>query len=314
MKRKVYYYNPYIEINGQKTDIPFFRLLDYVYTLTPADKHRNVRTGEYSLIKMRNPANNLHGDFNDRSVCLADYREKKPKIGERGSNRYEDIDDDVIESTNFFYQYSSNLLVMEYNHYGAKALQFESYMSSFLPVDEHNAWSVILEEIPAEIGLQDVLDSNNIKSLELKLDLSRAQQRLFVEENHPQSITLNAIENVANSQSEIGGNVAMVFFGNGRKKENHLQTEEVKNIIRSLDLESETYINIRVNYLSPALGKKNEIDLKNVHILKDEVEVEGDARETIADTLEQNFYENGRVGQFGNVRFQEEIITEEMPI
>lgn len=309
---KVYYYNPYLEKNGTKTSIPFYQLLDHIYPMEPEQKHKELKIGEYSLLKMRDPRNNFT-DINDRSVCLADYRDRKPKIGERRSDRFEDIDDDVIESTNFFFQNSSNLLMMEYNHYGAKANHFEKYLSSFLPSDEETTWSVVLEEISAPIGLRDVLDSGKIHALEIKLDLSTSQQRLFIDETEQRSVILNAIEGIANGQEEIGGNVATISFGNGRKRDNRLKTGDVKAIIRVLDLESDNYINIRVDYFSNALGRRNEIDLKNAHILKDEIDTDGDAWETIADSLERHFYENGRNGQEGYTRFISELVTEESP-
>ena len=308
---KIYYYNPYIELNGVKTNIPFYSLLDYIYGKTSDEKLKNIiRYGDYSLMKMRNPTENR--DYSDRSVCFVDYRDRKPRISERGTDRYEDIEDDVIESTNLFYHTAYNLLLMEYNHYGAKALQFERYLSLFLPSTEDITWSVVMEPIPARIGLADVLNSNKIKSLELKLDLSIAQQRLFLETVAPESITLNALQGIVASHGEIGGNVATVSFGNGRKSNNQLDTEEVKNIIRSLDLESNTYINIKVNYFSPALGKTYELDLKNANILKDEVEVAGDAWEIITETLEDTFYEF-RNGVTGHSRFIGDTIVAEIP-
>jgi len=89
MSIKLYYYNAYITLNGEKTNVPFYHLLDNVMILDDERKFQRTRHGEYSLLRMRHPEQNR--DPSDRSVCFADYRVRKPKIGERGSDRFDDI-------------------------------------------------------------------------------------------------------------------------------------------------------------------------------------------------------------------------------
>lgn len=302
---KLYYYNAYITLNGEKTTAPFSRLLDDVVILEDEQKFKETRHGEYSLLKMRLPTQNR--DVNDRSVCFANYRDRKPKVGTRRSSRLDDIADDVIEPTNCFYQHNNKLFIMEYNHYGAKANQLETYLSSFLPNTENNIWGVELVEIEAPIGLSDVLDSEDIRLIDIKLDVSTAQGRRLNTDDGTQSIILNVIQDLTDAQALLGGNVAQVYFGNGRKKDNPLNPQEVKNLIAALDLDSDIYISIKIKYYSNQLRKVNELDLKNVRILKQEVEFEGDSWETVADTLEETFYDNGRVGENNHQRFNDEL-------
>lgn len=310
---KLYYYNAYVTFNGEKTNVPFEKILDQIAVLNPSQKFKETRHGEYSLIKMRLPIQNR--DVTDRSVCFADYRARKPKIGERRSSRFEDIDDDVIESTNAFYQHSNKLFILEYNHYGAKAKQIEEYLTSFLPKTENNIWGIELIEIEAPIGLSDVLDSSDIRDIDIKLDVSSHQKKLLSQEEEPKSITHNIklLKDIVAAQEELGGNIAQIHFGNGRKKDNLLDAEEVKKFLQVLDLESDLYISIRVKYYSNALSKINELDLKNVSVLKEETTVDGDAWETVADKIEEYFYDYGRTGENKHLQYEDEIIVKDTP-
>lgn len=307
----VYYYNAYITYNGHKTSIPFSKILDKIIILDPSQKFKNTRHGEYSLIKMRLPVENR--DVNDRSICIADYRARKPKLGEKRSNRLENIPDDVIESTNCFFQHNNKLLIVEYNHHGAKAKQIETYLDSFLPKNEGHEWSVEIIEIDAPIGLSDVLNSNDIRYLDIKLDLSSNQRRQIATIEDPESITMNVFSDIVNAQSQLGGNTAQIYFGNGRKRSNPLNPEEVKKILRVLALDSDLYVSIRVKYYSPTLGVVHELDIKNASVLKQDITIDGDAWETIADHIEEHFYDYGRTGQNNHQGFENEVIVVDFP-
>lgn len=311
MKIKVYYYNAYITLNGEKTNIPFSHILDQIIVLNDQQKFKQTRLGEYSLIRMIHP--DLNRDISDRSVCFADYRVRKPKLGERGGDRFENIEDDVFESTNCFFQHTNKLFAIEYNHYGAKAKQIESYLSSFLPRTETQNWGVELIELDPPVALTDVLESNDIRYLDIKLDVTSHQKDQITTEDEPQSLIYNVIDNIIDAQEELGGNVAQLYFGNGRKKDNLLAPEAVKDIIRMIDFDSDLFISVKVKYYSNTLRKLNEIDLKNASVLKEEIEVDGDAWETIANTIEENFYDYGRIGEAQHQRFENEIIVTQLP-
>lgn len=305
-KGKIYYYNAFVTCNDQKTTIPFSKLVNQVALLDEDLKFKETRHGEYSLLKMRPPLENR--DVNDRSMCFANYRTRKPKVGEKRSSILEDIKGDVLETTNCFYQHTNKLLVMEYNHYGAKANQIESYLTTFLPETENEIWAVELVEIEAPIGVKDVLNSDDIRNIDIKLDVSASQKRRLNPKESKRSVILNVVEDMTKAHSLLGGNVAQLNFGNGRKKDNPLNPEEVKKLINIMDLESDLYISIKVKYYSKQLKKMHDLDLKNASILKKDVEFEGDAWETIADTLEATFYEDGRVGQNQYQKFDKELI------
>ena len=49
MERTLHYYNCFITLNGEKTTIPFSRMLDGVYLLDEDFKYREVQTGAFVL-------------------------------------------------------------------------------------------------------------------------------------------------------------------------------------------------------------------------------------------------------------------------
>lgn len=318
MKIKLYYYNPYITLNDVKTAIPFSALLDRVRGNGEEDRFKETPLGEYSLLRMRHP--NENREITNRSVCFADYRVRKPNVGERGSDRYDDIADDVFESTNCFYEYNNKLFIMEYNHYGAKAKQIESYLSTFLKSDEHNEWRVKLEPIEPDISLRDVLSTTDIRNLEIKLDLDHASSdflTIYPDDEEPPSIfqnIANLFRDTKDVHEQVGGNVAVLYFGNGISSGgNKIDTAGIQDIIRVLELDSDFFISIKVSYHSPSEGKVITHDFKNSAIMKEEIEVSGDAWETITEGIENYFYDFGRKGQGLFQRFQTEIIQAELP-
>jgi len=287
---KLYYYNAFITYNGEKTSIPFQDLLDHIIRIDEADRFKQISLGEFSLLRMRYPEHNH--DFNDRSFFFADYRVRKPKAGERGSDDFNEIDFDVFESTNCFYQHTERLFIIQYNHYGAKAKQIISYFNQFLTEE----WGIDFVELTPNTGLEDVLNSDDIRFLDIKLDLNNQVDIQHPQPEEPGSVILNLLNYASRTQEAIGGNVANLYFGNGQRKTNRLEPEAIKDIIRLMDLESDLYMSIRIRYFSNTLGELHELDLKNASILKEEIAVEGDAWETIADSIEDFFYNQGRVG------------------
>ena len=132
MERTLHYYNCFITLNGDKTSIPFSRLLENVFLLDEDSKYREIKNNAYSLIKMKYPDQNYR-DVNDRVICFANYRNKKPFLGNRRSDRLDAIPDDVIESTTCFFQHTNRMMIFEYNHHGARPKHIERYLSLFLP-------------------------------------------------------------------------------------------------------------------------------------------------------------------------------------
>jgi hypothetical protein len=312
MERTLHYYNCYLTLNGEKTTLPFSELLDKIRVLDEDIRYREIKQGSYSLLKMKLPSENSN-DVNDRVICVANYRNRKPFLGERGRDRLDEIPDDVLESTTCFFQNTNKLLIIEYNHYGARPKHIERYLSTFLPKTEDIYWDVELVEIEPTVGMTDIRDSNDIRLLEIKLNLSSAQRRQILKPESPQSIFANILFRTVEAHGEIGGNVATITFGNGRKKDNHLDPREIVRLLDVLDLESDLYEAIRVTYYSHQLRRVHNLDLKNAGILKKVIDFSGDSWKVVGDTIENNFYTNGRTGENNHNRFEDELIYSDLP-
>ncbi|WP_224654224.1 hypothetical protein, partial [Escherichia coli] len=82
-----------------------------------------------------------------------------------------------------------HLAVIEYNHFGARPKHIERYLNQFLPKEEGNHWDFELLQIETQNSFNDIRQSNDIRSIELKLDLLSNQTNLFEEHVSQESIT-----------------------------------------------------------------------------------------------------------------------------
>ncbi|MDH6561716.1 hypothetical protein A9985_07100 [Bacillus safensis] len=308
------FYNAYITFNGQKTTIPFFEILDGIFTLHAPQKYKEIKNTGFSLIQMKIPTQN-YNDVNDRVVCFAHYRDgQKPYLGSKRSDRMDEIADDVIEKTTAVFQYTNKLFICEYNHYGAKPKNIENYLSTFLPKQENNEWGVTLVEVEPNIGIEDVRDSNDIRQVEFKLNLSTHQRNRFFINTVPDSVLGNLFRDTLRIQEKVGGNIAKITFGSGRKKSNRLDSQGIIDFINLLDLDSDLYESVKVRYFSNQLNSLYELDLKNAGVLKRSIEPEGTSWEIIGDNIQQEFYDHGRPGEGRYTRFQNSlIVVEKLP-
>ncbi|MEC4589312.1 DUF6731 family protein [Bacillus safensis] len=308
------FYNAYITLNDQKTTIPFSELLDEVFTLDESQKFRKIKKSGFSLIKMKMPTENYQ-DENDRVVCFANYRdEDKPYLGNIGSDRMDEIQDDVIEKTTAVFQRTNKLFICEYNHYGAKPKNIENYLSEFLPKNEGEEWGVSLVEVEPTVGLEDLRNSNDIRQVEFKLDLSSQQRNQLFLEEEPDSVLSNLFTHTIETQREVGGNIAKILLGNGRKKSNQLNSQGIIDFINVLDLESDLYESVKVKYFSNQLNSPYELDLKNAGVLKRIIEPEGNSWEIIGDVIQQEFYDKNRPGAGRFNRYEATLnVVESLP-
>lgn len=288
-----YFYHALIKYKDQYTDIPFQNLLDYIIVKEEDERFQETTLGEFSVLRMKVP--DEQRDHGDRSFFIGDYRIKKPYKGQKRSDHFSEISSDVLEPTTCFYQHTERMLIMQYNHYGAKIRQIASYFNKFLLED----WEVEFLPLDPTIDIKDVFKSDDIRSLDIKIDLS-ANQAPFIndakENTSHLSVMAQLIHGTTKLQKEIGGNVATISFGNGRRKRNNLKVEEIKNILKVLDLDSDLFMSIKIKYLSPSDKKVVELDLKNASILKATLDLDVDAWESVSKAIEDHWYDEGRLG------------------
>ncbi|MGM8216358.1 DUF6731 family protein [Bacillaceae bacterium W0354] len=296
MERRIYYYNCFITHNDRVTNIHISELLNEIILLNPNERLKSIRQGNLCLMHMKPPNTNI--DHNDRKVVFGKFREMKPFLGNIGTDRIDEIQDDVLELTSVFYRRNSRLLLVEYNHNGARPNALQNYLSSFLPVSENDNWTVQLEPIEPDLGFQDIANSNEIKKVEFRVDLTSRNRTIYLNEEND-SVLGEILSKSIETHNGFGANVAYVGFGNGRKRRDIIDAESLVRLLRGLDLEGDIFDSVKVTYRSPTTRKVEEVDIKDQGVLKEIVDLEGDGWEYICDYLENRFYSHGRLGQYG---------------
>lgn len=313
MSKTIHFYNCFITHNGNRTTINLSDFLDAVYLKDPNDKFRNLRAGEMSLPDMIEPDPNDVNTYQNRSVGVAKYRDKKPYTGQKRTDQANIITQDVLELTSMTAIPNEYLLIIEYNHYGARPSHIQSYLDSFLPKGEGDRWEVEFIPIEPERGIGDVLGSNDIRYIEFKLNLQVPMPG--VEAINADVSLIGDVLGLARSAREgFGANTATVCFGNGRNRQETINAEQLIELIRVLDLDSDAFESVKVRYKSPTTRNVEFIDLKNAGILKRVIMEEeiGDGWELISEHINRD-YINNRPGSGYYVRYIDNIIAADLP-
>lgn len=305
MRKTLYYFNAFIEYNNEVTNIHLSDLFDEIRIQHVRRRVKHLKQGNICLMNMMLPTENRFNNYDDRKVVIGKFRDDKPYLSNLGTDRIDEINDDVIELTSVLYQRSNRLLIVEYNHYGLRPNGLQYYLNSFMPVTENDRWSVVLEPIEPSLGFTDVSQSDDIKNIEFKVDLTARNRRIYQEQNSEDentSVLGNILSQSIETHEEFGANFATIGFSNGRKwRKNVIDAEDLVETLRALDLDSDIFESIKVTYISPTTGKKENLDLKNQGILKEILEVEENGWQYICDSIENHFYNAGKVGE-GNHR------------
>lgn len=310
LSRTILYYNIYLTRNGRKTNVPIHSLIDEIYLLDDSEKFWNQK--KLSLlylghIDVEHPINSLN-----RSIAVAKYRESyKPYTGRIGTNIANPINDDVIEFTNCFFIGQSRQIAVEYNHIGSRPNEIADYLSSFLPKEPENYWDVVLEPIETNVGLTDIRGSNKIYSIEFSIDCSRELDNTFETESFFGSF----IDKTRESHQAFGANVATIRFGNGRKRIDVIEAQQLVRLLTQLNIEDEIFASVKVEYDSPNTGRRERVDLKNQNILKSII-MEGDnatGYEYILDQMEVKYNTDNRPGSNSYLRFEEDLEHAQLP-
>lgn len=319
IKFTVRYYNVCITKNDELTDVEFNLFLDYVM------RQDNKQVENIYLKKMKSKFAMINS--NDRVISLADYRIRKPKKGEKNTDNYENIDDDIFEQTNCFYQHSEKLFIVEYNHLGAKIPVIKKYLESFLPQSndpDTDIWKIEFFEIPAEHSIQNIMAAQEITKLDIQLNITSTQVNYLkdiTEENLPyteqvtptNSLKVSVQEYIEKTFQEIlktstlfGGQNRWLSFSRGKKRK-PLDTNALKILLNFLDLESDLFQSVTIDYKSSNGIVHNNINLKHSKVLSKSVECEEDFWKIIADSIESFYY--NKSNRLGNGYYKRHLPT-----
>jgi hypothetical protein len=305
LQKTLYFYNAFITHNEQITNIHLSDLLDGIRALNVQNRLKRIKQGNACLMNMKDPTENEH-DINDRKVVLGKFRDNKPFLGNRGTDRIEEIMDDVLELTSIFYRRNSRLLVVEYNHYGLRPNGLQNYLSSFLPINEDQNWGVVLSPIEPQLGFSDIEQSHDIRKVDFRMDLTARTRRLYnQEQGENRSVIGEILRQSIDTHLQFGANIAHIGFGNGRKRGNDvIDSASLIPLLRGLDLESDVFESVKVKYKSPTTRKIEDLDIKNLGVLKESIDIDQDGWEYLCDILERNFYGGARTGENAHLDYE----------
>ncbi|MCT6924506.1 DUF6731 family protein [Metasolibacillus sp.] len=291
MATTIQFFNVFLKNNRGYTSISVSDFLDGIISLDEGKRYVHNSHGEYSLIEMLLPNMNPNNNSMDRLVGFANYRDKKPFTGRRGTDEKKEIAGDVLELTTCLFIPDYHLAVIEYNHFGARPKHIERYLNAFLPTS--GGWYFEMIPIETEGSFQKIRSSNDIRGIEIKLDLMTGLSNLFNSEgNKIQSIT-SAINSTAESFREIGANIATINLGQGRYRNSPMEFDELINFLQAIDMENDNIASVKVKYRNPTSGKLETADLKNEGQLKRVIMEDSNstAFESIAIGISNYYYE-----------------------
>ncbi|MGX9134009.1 hypothetical protein ACWV26_06465 [Rummeliibacillus sp. JY-2-4R] len=331
-KITIKYYNVFISKSGELTNINFKDFLDFVIGKPPEERQKD----EIILKLMKHP-DEMQND-SDRAFTIANYRVRKPKQGDKSTDDYREINFDVFEQTNCFYQHTEKLFICEYNYYGAKIKEIKNYFEKFLPRAENEndpKWSVEFLELTPEHSIQDIILAQDISNLNIKLDLTSTQIDIFKRDlrdrqnfvdnlNDENTLEEQVYDYIYTTFNEIirtrhlfGGGVRNIFFSKGQNwRNNPFNIEALKTLLCYIDVDSELFMNINVSYTSENGIKYNNIDLKHSKVLSRTVDAAGDSWEVITSEIEHYFYVTSNrtgAGTAQNYQIQQHIRLNDYP-
>ncbi|MBK2004175.1 hypothetical protein JI641_14420 [Listeria ivanovii subsp. londoniensis] len=276
MAKKIHYYNIFVTKKGEKSTYKLNHIFDkFIYPLDEQMKLKNCKTKPISLNNYLMPDLGIGGrEGNFRTMAFADYRDDKPYLGEKGTNKREEIEDDVFEVTRSVIFPDDYLIAVEYNHAGCKAGHVAEYIRRFLPTDQDLDIEII--QIQQNDMLNKVLRSNSIKEIMVTIDASIAGvlDGLYdfkaKEEEKKSPIFTQIVEDSVDTAKEIGASKAVFGFGQGRKK-NVIKQKEIISFINLLDINNPSLINLTVTFIDPDTHEKIVKNLKTESFIEDEI-------------------------------------------
>ncbi|QWU46401.1 DUF6731 family protein [Bacillus sp. NP247] len=261
MKKYAYLYNCYITLNGKRTDLAIDDFLDKIIPLSAQNRQRTIKGIDY-ISKAMMPEINSSKSRN-RQIGFGKYRDHKPYEAKKGTDLAELIKKDILEMSSALFVPTQKLLIVEYNHYGPRINSIAQYLSSFLPKNANNTWDIEILPVETNLGWADIAKSDDIRQIEIKLDIAGKSKHFISKMNKPQSLLGKLIRETVETHSQFGANTAKLSFGNGRKKVG-IQSEQLLSLLELLAYEeSELFETVKIKYKSDSTGRMEEVDLKH---------------------------------------------------
>lgn len=193
------------------------------------------------------------------------YRDNKPMTVKDVSS-LEDIDGDAIEPTFMYYDDTSRIAMVTYNHTGLKARDIENYLSTFF--EEKTNLNFLLIPITLDRSLENIRQSEQVKSITLSLDVGKSYHDLIKRNIQTNDgilkQTLSFIDSIHNSADN---NVFTMTLAVGRKRDSTLDMESILTLVSELNIDSNCIKEVTVNYKNKKSGNIDIAKLKDNSLL-----------------------------------------------
>lgn len=294
MDKKVNFYIPIIYCNSEPTATPINSFIDHINNFDVEERETKIDGEYYSIIKFR--TQNEKNDIKDNYLCMGRYRSKKPKQGERGTDKLDDIDFDIVEPISIYHYDVNNLFMYEYNHFGPRKTKIERYFSSFLVDNNEEKWEFKLVPIEKTFNIDELRQAEQIKFIEMSFSLNDKLKDLDrLDENNTISPITEMMSAISNFLQNDGGNLVDIKISNGRFSRNQLD-QETMMIFIELILQNnlnEEFAKLNVRYKLDN-GEIKTVNLSDygfyTSIIKREEGLDG--WEYIVDKVEEDYHEN----------------------
>lgn len=299
---RVLYYNLYVCKNGVKTDYPLEKVIDTIFIKKPADRLCNLRSGAYSLTKMREPSQ--ENETRNRSFWISKYRDKKPLTGTRGTDEAEPIDKDVMETANCLLIPAKKFLAMEYSHLGCRIKGLVEYLNQFLFSDVDNTtsdrWHIEYIKITEKSKFSDIGNSSNVKRIDVDFNASgKAESFLNEKASEAKTVLEKVFKSSLETANYIDANIAAFTVKKG-KLSGKMDSYDVVELLKTIYVENDNIISVKVIFDNPTTNKKNDVvDLKHDGQMQDVVVIDDNLTgfEVLAREINKYYYgEGGRKG------------------
>ncbi|MBC1521417.1 hypothetical protein HB912_07135 [Listeria aquatica] len=276
MAKKVHYFNIFITKEGKRTSYKLNHIFDKYINPLQDDKKLKICNGKpLALNNYILPSTNEGGkQGNRRTIAMADYRNKKPFQGKKGTADRKNIEGDVLDVTRAVIFPDEYLMVVEYNHTGCRAKGICEYIERFLP--EEQDLKCEFKQIQRNDILDKVLNSTHIKSINVTLDttVTGVVDNFFdyeaVEEREKTSMFAQLMKQSIDTSKQIDSSIAMFGFKEGRKR-NKMAYKDIVKFISLIDLASEAVQSVQVKYIDPDTNKEMTKNLKTEAFIEDEI-------------------------------------------
>lgn len=271
MSKTINFYNIAIYKNDKKQDISILEFIDKIALISWENRVRKIDDGEVTAMF---PLYFNDNHINKRIVPFGKFRrDYKPFIGSIDTSKLKSIKNDVVEVVTMLYDQEYRCAVIDYNMHGLKQKGIEQYLTSFLPKKDKEVWKVKLEPLISEKGIKDINQSEQVKFLEIRLNLNNRDGNIIrngIQEEYRYIIQL--LNCIGKASKDTEANTVKIQLSIGNERSGTMNLGAIEYLLEVLNIDSSIIESIKVRYKDNNTKKLDTIDLKNIgKQLKDKI-------------------------------------------